>query len=148
MGKVNRRRHGAYESPEASHRQCTVYYTIPDGSGQHKQICRKSFTDIFSLSHRKVQELIKRKKRGKVSFTGGRGKNSKRIKFTADLKQQIKNHINSFPRQSNHYSRSKSIREFLSPDLNLNRIFFAFKQKFPNTIATYKRYSSIFHTDF
>lgn len=148
VGKVNRRRHGTYERPETSRRQSTVYYTIPDGNGQHAQVCRKTFSTIFAITHRKVQELVERKKRGDSSFIDQRGKNSKRSKFTLNLKQQIRKHITAFPREENHYSRSKSSREFLSPDLNINRMFLAFKQKFPDSVATYKLYGSVFRKDF
>lgn len=148
VSKVNRRRHGTYDTPEASRRQSTVYYTIPDGSGKHVQVCRKTFSEIFALSHRKVQELVERKKRGDATFKDQRGRNTKLKKFSLDLRLEVREHINSFPREENHYSRNKSSKEFLSPDLNINRMFLAYKKKFPNSIATYKYYSGVFHKDF
>jgi len=45
----------------------------------------------------------------------------------------VKNHIKSFPRDESHYSRAKSEKEYLSPDLNMNRIYLAYKVKNPET---------------
>ena len=41
------------------------------------------------------------------------------------VREEIREHILSFPRQPNHYSRMKGDveREYLSPDLNLLRMY-------------------------
>lgn len=145
---VSRRRHGTYDTPEQSRRQSTNTYTVPNGSGEHVQVCRKTFSNIFALSHKRVQVLVEKKKRGQTTYTDQRGKRTKIKKYLPELRQQVRDHIQSFPREENHYSRNKSIKEFLSPDLNKNRMFLAYKKKYPNSKVTYKYYSLVFQKDF
>lgn len=145
---VNRRRHGKYDDPRESRRQCTVYYTIPDGTGKHIQVCRKTFSNIFALSHKRVQVLIEKKKIGETIYKDCRGQANKPRKYFPRLREQVKAYINALPKEENHYSRNKSSKEFLSADLNMNRLFIAFKEKYPDTIATYRYFSDIFKKDF
>ncbi|KAJ8926657.1 hypothetical protein NQ314_020959 [Rhamnusium bicolor] len=145
---VSRRRHGTYDTPEESRRQSTITYTVPNGSGEHVQVCRKTFSDIFALSHKRVEVLVEKKKMGATTYTDQRGKETKVKKYLPELHQQVRDHIQSFPREENHYSRDKSIKEFLSPDLNLNRMFLAYKKENPNSVVTYKYYSLVFKKDF
>ena len=145
---ISRRHHGTYDRPEESRRQHSVFYTVPDGKGQHIQVCRKTFSEIFAVTHSRVQVLVEKKKKGLNTITDLRGKGTKTKKYSAQVRGDIKAHIDSFPREENHYSRSKSAKQFLSPDLNINRMYRAFKEKYPQTIVTYKFYSEVFHTDF
>lgn len=56
--------------------------------------------------------------------------------------------MNSFPRDISHYGRSKSEKEYLSPDLNYSRLFLAFKNKYPNTKVSYAYYKKVFKKQF
>ncbi|KAJ8971893.1 hypothetical protein NQ314_000506 [Rhamnusium bicolor] len=131
-----------------SRKQVTVCYTLPDGKGNYKQICRKTFEDTFSLSHKKVLHLTEMKKEGKNTYTDNRGKNKSARKYSDVDVTFVVNHINSFPKIESHYSRKKTSKQYPSPDLNINRIYQIFKAKFPNTKITYKFYSKIFHKHF
>ncbi|KAJ8948229.1 hypothetical protein NQ314_008466 [Rhamnusium bicolor] len=57
-------------------------------------------------------------------------------------------HVNSVPRDVGHYTRAKSDKEYLSPDLNINRLFKAFKKLYPESAVTYKFYRAVFKKDF
>ncbi|CAH1115708.1 unnamed protein product [Psylliodes chrysocephalus] len=63
-------------------------------------------------------------------------------------RQMVRDHINTFPRDESHYNRTKSEKEYLSSDLNMNRLFKAYKIKHPGTTVTYKFYRSVFLKDF
>lgn len=148
MTEISRRRHGSYADPSESRRQATFSYTVPDGKGRHLQICRKMFSDIFGVSHHKVQGLAERKKAGHNVFVDSRGKSNRARKFTEDIVQQVIAHINEFPREENHYSREKSKKECLSPDLNINRLFVAFQKRYPEVSVNYRFYADVFKKHF
>lgn len=145
---VNRRRHGTYDEPGQSRRQASVCYTVPNGQGEHIQVCRKVFSDIFALGHCKVQGLVKKKKAGHVIYKDARGQANRATKFTPREYQVVVDHINSFPKEENHYSRFKSEKEFLSADLNINRMFIALKKKYPYIKVNYRFYSKVFKKRF
>ncbi|KAL4126409.1 hypothetical protein QTP88_010631 [Uroleucon formosanum] len=144
---IQRRRHGNYDDPVESRRQSTISFTVPDGDGDLKRVCKKTFLDIFAISPQKVTTLVKRKKAGFNTFKDKRG-GVKTFKYTLKDRQMVKNHINSFPRDESHYSRAKSEKEYLSPDLNMNRIYLAYKVKNPETTISYKFFRSVFLKDF
>ncbi|XP_051268350.1 uncharacterized protein LOC127370379 [Dicentrarchus labrax] len=62
------------------------------------------------------------------------------------VREGIREHILSFPRQPNHYSRMKGDveREYLSPDLNLLRMYRLYKENNPTSTAKFWLYRDIF----
>ena len=72
----------------------------------------------------------------------------KTFKFTGNDRRLVKEHINSFPRDVGHYNRHRSEKEYLSGYLNVNRLFKAFKEKYPNSKISSKFYRSVFLKDF
>lgn len=56
-------------------------------------------------------------------------------------------HIDSFPRDVGHYNRDRSDKEYLSGDLNVNRLFKAFEKKYPGTKMSAKFYRTVFMKD-
>lgn len=145
--KIKRRRHGKYETALDSKRQTTISYTVPDQDGNFVQICRKTFMDIFDVTQKRLVGLINKKKMGDTTFTDRRS-NNKPSKFTDNDRQLIHQHINSFPRDVSHYSRAKSEKQFLSPDLNIHRLFKSFLEKNKGSSVSYKFYRGVFKSDF
>lgn len=145
---VQRRRHGTYTEPENSRRQCTVTYNVPDGEGNYVQVCRQTFLEIFTVCRSTLQTLVTRKKNGEVVFEEKRGKFAKPRKLNSEVIEKIKQHINSIPRSESHYSRAKSTKEYLSPDLNIHRLFQAFKSANPSINVSYRDYAKVFKEGF
>lgn len=143
VGKVNRRRHGTYDDPGHSHRQATIHYTVPDGTGNVIEVCKKNFMNIFAVTRKRLYTIINKKKKGDTTFTDKRTRTCP-SKFTDNDILNIRKHVNSIPRDESHYSRAKSTKEFLSPDLNVFRLHKAFKEQHPESLVTYRFYRRIF----
>jgi len=63
---VKRRRHGKYDDPKDSRRQVTVCFSIPDGTGNIIQVCKKLFMEVFGITKRRVETLVLKKKKGEM----------------------------------------------------------------------------------
>lgn len=145
--EVQRRRHGSYENPQNSRRQATVCYSIPNGQGKHVRVCKKLFQDTFAINEKKLRVLIGKKKLGESCYEDKRTRHVP-PKFSEFDRSLVKAHINMIPREVGHYSRSKSEKEYISPDLNIHRLFKAFQLLHPDSAVTYKFYRSVFIKDF
>ena len=138
MGLINvtnvvRRRHGTYEEPESSRRQATVFFTLPDGKGNVVQVCKKTFLDVHGITKRTVETLVKAKKKGDFVYVEKRGNKKKNRKYSPEDEKSVVDHVNSFPKQKSHYTRAKNDRDYLSEDLNFNRMYLAFKEIYPES---------------
>lgn len=141
IGRINRRRHGSYDDISKSRRQCTIFYTVPNEDGEHIRVCRNVFANIFASNHKEIQIIVEKKKKGETVYVDRRNKHSKPRKFTEEHKNQVRQHINSLPVEENHYSRNKFNKQFLSPDLNINRLFKAFMIQNPDSPINYRFYA-------
>ena len=142
---VQRRQHGNYDDPNESRKQSTISFKVANGEGDLKKVCKKTFLDIFAIISQKVTTLVNRKKVSLNNFKNKRG-GVKKFKYTFHDRQMVKNHINSFPRDKNYYSRAKSekgyfiYKGYLIPDLNINRMYLVHKIKEPDATISYKFY--------
>nr|CAI5868779.1 unnamed protein product [Callosobruchus analis] len=118
-----------YENPEESKRQTTVSYTIPGESGDFVQVCKKTVMDTFAVTRKKIDGLVSKKKAGATFYSDKRTchKTSKFLKM--------------IPRDVGHYTRAKSDKEYLSPDLNLHRLFKAFIKLYPESANDFPKLS-------
>lgn len=145
---VKRRRHGQYDDANESRRQATVCFSLPDGNGDVVQVCRNTFMHVFGISKRRIETLVKAKKNGEVVFKEKRGNKAQNSKFSAADVDLIIEHVNSFPRNESHYGRRKSNKEYLSQDLNISRLYRAFKDRHQDSNITYKFYYRTFKKRF
>ncbi|KAK7874093.1 hypothetical protein R5R35_004637 [Gryllus longicercus] len=145
---VSRRRHGQYNDPAESRRQTTVLYTVPNGNGEIVQVCKKTFCNTFAVSGKRCQLLVKLKQSGNPVYIETRGNRQSNRKFSDSDRTLVCSHIESFPRYESHYGRKDSSKEYLSPDLNISRLYQAFKEKYPDSPVTYRYYYLIFNKQF
>lgn len=94
----------------------SISYTLPDHDGNFVHACRKTFINVFDVTRKPLVGLINMKKIVDTTFTDRRS-NNKLSKFTEKDHQLIYQHINSIPRDLSHYSRAKSEKQYISPDL-------------------------------
>lgn len=128
--------------PGISRKQTTFDYYIYTVK---KKVCKKTFADIFGLSHKRIQVLQHKIKQGNFPPVDGRGRHSnKPSRIDDETKEKIRNHIKSFPSQESHYSRNTSKKMCLSPDLSLSRMYRMFKREFPDLHVKKYLYRQIF----
>lgn len=69
-----------------------------------------------------------------------------------EWRDKIREHISSFPSEISHYSRSKTESKYLSPDLNVSKMYRAFLEKYcqelPQKPVSRQWYNQVFLTDF
>lgn len=106
-----------------SKRQCTVKYFLCISPPTKIQVCQKTLCNILAITRRRIQILVEKLKQ-KNPLEDQRGLHNNRPHKTTDsVIQSIKNHIESFPTQENHYSRATSKALCLDPSLSLLRMY-------------------------
>lgn len=137
-----RRRPG--KTDQTSMRLAAFDYNV-DG----KAVCQKTLCNVFCLTPRRIQILQEKIKNGEVAPKDKRGKHFNRPHaIDADARKMIRDHIKSFPLQTNHYSRKKSSKECLSPDLSIEEMYRLFKAKFPDVGVSCSTYRKVFTAEF
>ena len=113
-----------------------------------KRICLFSFKNIFGISTNRI-ERIKFKIQNNISILEHKRKGKVKIE-NDEIRNLIKNHINSFPAEESHYERNKTKKnyKYLDPDLNCSEMHRLFKEKYTNTEVTYSVYKKIFDSEF
>lgn len=139
-----------YVSEDVSRRHCTVKYYLPVQlrAGHKVPICQKMLCYILKITPRRLQKLQEKIKYNKP-LEDGRGKHLNRPNAIPDnVKNQIRMHIESFPKQESHYSRQKTSKMWLNPDLSIKKMYVLFKEKYPFANCNEKLYRDIFRSDF
>uniref|UniRef100_A0A2S2NKT1 DUF7869 domain-containing protein n=1 Tax=Schizaphis graminum TaxID=13262 RepID=A0A2S2NKT1_SCHGA len=83
-----------------------------------------------------------------------RGKHAPSNKLSDNIIEHVKNHIRSFPSYSSHYSRERTKRKYLGPDMNISRMYQAYideceKSCIESTLQTKEwMYRKIFNEQF
>lgn len=104
---------------------CFSYeYYIRNEKGVDVRVCQKAFCSVYGFGPKRL--LILRKKQGKDGTClepDRRGKHDKHATVDEDLKDLIREHIQSFPARHSHYSRQDNAgRVYLSPELSIARL--------------------------
>ena len=126
---VKRRRHGTYEDPSDSRRQRTFKYLLILNNTSEVQVCKKTFCETFGVAQRRVQLLAQRILTGYIDVKDKRG--GSRPKRDGVWKQKIHDYIESIPARKSHYGREDNrSRKYLSPDLNVSKLYRGFIEKY------------------
>ncbi|CAG4931633.1 unnamed protein product [Parnassius apollo] len=112
-------------------RSCSHKYYIKLGN-RNIQICRNGFASIHGISKKRVDNVAKEYRDPTVTTPAqsNRGKHQNRPnRIPSEWVSKVDSHIRSFPRRESHYSRNKSSRYYLSPVLNIKRMYELYLKK-------------------
>ena len=98
---INHRRKGVNPNANESHKQTSVSSTIPDGLGNVVKVCKKTFMDVFAITKRRIETLIKHMKYGEMTCKENKRQQATRGITKSTQKKMYKrivDRVNSFPR--------------------------------------------------
>lgn len=112
------------EKPSRRKNSRNYYLKLDDNS---IRVCQTMFLNTFVISEQFVTTtLSKFCESSNIVNPDQRGKHVPANKTPAETIEYIKKHILSFPRYTSHYSRSRSKREYLGPELNVAKMYSLF----------------------
>lgn len=127
-----------------------VYRLIADSISEN--VCRTMFLNTLCLGEKFVKLSLEKHFDGGLITPDQRGKHTPANKPPDLMFQSVIDHINSYPSYESHYSRQKSERKFLGPDLNISTMYKQYKnwmnEREPNLVAKEWLYRNIFNTKF
>lgn len=139
-----------YVDEDISRRHCSVKYYLPVENQDipKVQVCQKKLCYVLKITPRRLQKLQEKLKFNEP-LEDKRGRHSNRPNAIPNtIKDLIKAHIETFPKQESHYARGRTEKMCLSPDLTLKQMFILFKGKHPDAKCSEKLYRDIFRSDF
>lgn len=129
-----------------------IYRLIIDSKSE--KVCRVMFLNTLCLGEKFVKVSLEKQLDGGLIAPDQRGKHTPANKSSDLMFQSVMDHINSYPSYESHYSRQKSERKFLEPDLNIPTMYKQYKEWMkekeypPNILAKEWLYRNIFNTKF
>lgn len=134
-------------------RSKTRIYSLPKESGDMVKVCKLFFKNCLQVSDGRLTRALSNKTKGGQLTTAPldrRGKHPPKNKTKENDIENVKSFINNFARYKSHYSRNKNPnREYLSPDLNISKLFAMYQQsEEPDVKVSKSVFSKIFNEDF
>ena len=116
------------------------------------RVCKQFFLCTLNISQKRFYNVVSKYRETGVSHTDQRGRHPPVNKLTEDTIDLVKEHINSFPKFISHYTRKDNPnRKYLSPELNLSKMYILYKdfcsQRHAEPVKISK-YRDIFNTQF
>lgn len=115
--------------PTKTHdRQITVRYYLQINAIA-TEVCKSMFQNVFGCGRGKVDTIILKKKTSisgicSKSFRGSHKPHNSNI----ENRENILSHIKSFPAYDSHYSRKRTVLKYLSPVLNIQKMYELYKE--------------------
>ena len=147
---VEKRRKRSGVRKTDSRRNHTYHYHVPL-NGSKIEVCKKFYLATFDVGQKTVYNVLENAERGEGFLPQHqRGKRGKPT-VPEETKQNIRNHINLFPRVASHYCRANSQRKYLDPSLSISKMFTLYEEwcnKNNFIKAKQWQYYKIFNTEF
>ena len=110
----------------------TFSYTV-NSQGHEEQVCLNAFMNIHAIGKKRMARI----KTSKASCTppiDKRGMHGKHVRKPEEVREQVQNHIRSFPKIQSHYFRhDNQNKHYLHLDLNINRMWLLYLEKYEPT---------------
>ena len=94
---------------------------------QQQRVCKVFFMNTLAITNKSVRTAVLKISDGMV-LPDRRGKHVKTV-VSDDDKAFVKQHIESFPRLPSHYCRKRSVKEYLSPQLNVQKMYSLYQEE-------------------
>lgn len=116
------------------------------------RVCKQFFLCTLDISQKRFYNVITKMRETGVPKTDERGRHPPGNKLSEDKINLVKEHINSFPKFISHYTRKDNPnRKYLSPELNLSKMYVLYKDFCAQRRAEpvkISKYRDIFNTQF
>ncbi|KAL4126982.1 hypothetical protein QTP88_011180 [Uroleucon formosanum] len=109
-------------------RLVTVLYVIQI-ENQNITVCKKMFQSVYGAPRGKIDLLIQKKKfsdSGTLQQHDNRGHHEPHNKMT-EVKEEMRNHIEKYPKYQSHYSRRHTNTFYLQCHLNIKKLYEEYK---------------------
>lgn len=109
-------------TPFQSRRKVSRAYFLPIQNVEI-QVCQKMFLQTLSISDKVICNIFKKLNISPVLVGDQRGKHTNRpLSIKDNVKNCIRDHINSFPIVDSHYVRAESTRKYLESGLTISKM--------------------------
>lgn len=124
------------------------YFTV----GEEKiRVCKDYFMKTLDVGDKFIRNAFKKLDRSGILEKERRGSHGNERKISEAVKNDIRNHIRSFPRIESHYLRAQSSREYLDESLSLSEMYCLYTQHqkaLGKECAKKCMYEKVFSTEF
>jgi len=94
---------------QPTRRQSTFKYFLPDEEGIMQDVCKATFLTVLGVSGGRIQTIQTKISTGRLLISDGRGGHENRPHtIPQQVRDDILEHINSFPSELSHYTRNVS----------------------------------------
>lgn len=106
-------------------------YTIKIGTAEQR-VCKKGFCSLYGISKKRVELIVSHLQDNIPAPRDMRGKHVNRPnRIPENIIHQIDSHIQSFPKRTSHYSRTKNENKYyLNPELNMKKMHTLYLKKY------------------
>ena len=117
-------RHIEFSNNEKPTTKVNIKYFLPQctDTTSKLQVCKIMFLNTVGISERQVRTVIKKTKLFGMLETEKRGGRKRQDKEQA-LANEVRKHINRFPKMESRFCRANTGYQYLSPDLCINKMY-------------------------
>lgn len=126
-----------------------IVHIVENNVAREQVICYSGFLSLYGITNRRARCVKDSLVRYGVAPKDKRGKHNNRPNKLNDVdRSSVFDHISSFRSRKSHYSRGQHKKVYLSEDLNVKKMFMLYKDKYPNSKASYNLYLKTFNNSF